>query len=251
MDPIKSGQQVPVTRTVVTMYDYIRAIVRTWAQMFIPPCPKGAAAVLWAQHVIECGAKDCWNFNIGNVKSHPAHDYMCLSGVWEGVTPAVAAQLIASGRAVADPSPNHATAVGEGKVSVIFPPPQPESRFRAFTSLDEAMVEHLGLLSRRFARCWPSVVAGDVHGFAHALKAGPDGRENTWDDYFTADAVAYERGMQPAFKAAMQSNVWDDIIEEIAAEQSADTVPELPAAEVGPIVHPVVDTVTEAQRRDE
>jgi hypothetical protein len=242
--------QVPVVRTVVSMRGFAAAVVRAWPAVSDAPPTREAVGVLWAQHCIETGGAACWHWNIGNVKA-PAGDgdYYCLRGTWEGVSPTEAARLIAVGEAVADPSPNHAKAVGDGKVSVVFVPPHPATRFRAFPSLDEAMHEHLMLLAkRRYASAWPSVLAGDVRAFAHALKAGPDRKEGTWDDYYTASAKAYDEGMQPAFRLFVESDAFDEAMR--AVSPAADTVPALPVEPLV-IVHPVVETVEAAQRRDE
>jgi hypothetical protein len=214
--------QVPVVRTPVTLREYIRALVRVW-----PEAPRAFCAVLWAQHMIETGGAACWCWNIGNVKA-PAGDgdYYCLPGTWEGVAPAEAARLIAAGEAVADPSANHAHAVGPSRVSVVYQPPHPATRFRAFASLPEAMRSHIELLRKRFAKAWPFALQGDVDGFAAALHA---------QGYFTASPLAYALGMRPAMTEALASSAWDDARDELAAEQAADTLPELPA--VGPIVH--------------
>lgn len=235
-------QQVPVVRTVVTLRDYIRAIIAAWHTVDSGPCTKGACAVLWAQHFIETGGGACWNFNVGNSKhvAGDGFDYMCLNGVWEGVTPAAAAKLLAAGRVILDPSPNHAKAVdpeGKGeKVSVIYPPPQPESRFRAFPSLDVAMAEHLKLIVKRFTPAWPWVIAGDYRQFAHALKAGRDMKENTGDDYFTANANAYADGMGHAYLEAMTSSAWDDATE-AALQDAIVTVRDMDNPASSPTIH--------------
>jgi hypothetical protein len=201
-----SDQQVPVVRTAITADDYVRAGVRAGVALGMGILPEPALGVLYAQYMIETGGTNCFGWNIGNVKKVPGDgfDFHCLNGVWEGVSSAEAARLIASGEAVADPSQNHAKAVGFGRVSVIFKPPHPQTRFRAYPSLDVAMEHHLDLLAKkRFSSCWPSVLAGDVDGFAHALKA---------KGYFTADASAYANGMRPAFSRLVSSNAYEDLV---------------------------------------
>lgn len=240
-----ADERVPVVRTPVTLREYVRAVVRAW-----PEAPRAFCAVLWGQYRIETGGSACFGWNIGNVKWSPGcgYDYHCLSGTWEGVSQAEAARLISSGEAVADPSPDHAKAVGPYRVSVLFQPPHVATRFRAYPSLEVAMRSHLELLRKRFARAWPFALTGDVDGFAGALRA---------QGYFTASALAYASGMRPAVVEALASSAWDDARDELAAEAAADTVPDLaaPLAVVEPydqpIVHAYPDTVTDAQRRDE
>jgi hypothetical protein len=223
--------QVPVRRTVVTLRDYVRAVMKAWPAVDQGPCTKGACAVLWAQYMIETGGAACWNFNVGNVKHvrGDSFDYHCLSGVWEGVTEPTAAALVASGQATRDPSGDHARAVGPGKVSVLFQPPHPATWFRAFPSLDVAMQEHLKLLAHRFAPAWPWVIAGDYRAFATALRAR---------GYFTASADAYANGMRRAYEDAMSSSAWNDTADALA-QDAVPTMPELPASPSEPTI--VVD----------
>lgn len=219
-----ADQQVPVVRTLITPQVYARAVITAWPAVGEGDPEKDDVGVLYAQWMVETGGASCWNWNIGNAKwtRGCGFDFMCLNGVWEGVAPAVAAALVASGRAIRDPSPDHAKAVGPGKVSVIFPPPQPESRFRAFPDLASGMVSHLKLLHERFARVWPAVLAGDARGAAHLLGTLR---------YFTANADVYGNGMQRHYDAFMQTTAYEDALAEITAIRNADTLPELPAAE--------------------
>lgn len=214
----------------MSMKDFARAVLACWHMVENEPPSKQALGVLWAQYAIETGGQNCWNWNIGNVKSRPGdgYDWHALNGVWEGVSPAEAERLIGTGEARPDPSADHAKAVGVGRVSVLFNPPHPQTRFRAFKVLDEAMEDHLKLIARRFAVAWPSVLMGDVQGFAKALKS---------KGYFTADPMAYANGMRPAFNAFTTSNVYDDVVTEMN-----DTDPP-PPPETTPevvIVHPDV-----------
>lgn len=216
-------QQVPVVRTPVSMRDYARACIRAWRGLGDGPTPcKQAVAVLWAQYMIETGGKACWNWNIGNVKhvAGDGFDYMCLSGVWEGVTKIAADALVASGQAVMDPSGDHARAVGAGHVSVIFRPPHPATWFRAFQSLDEAMLEHLELLAkRRFSSAWPAVVSGNLEAFVAALKDR---------GYFTAAPSAYIAGMRRPFGEFLTSDVFNVEMDAYLRALDAETLPELP-----------------------
>jgi hypothetical protein len=201
-----SEKQVPVVRTDITVADYVRASVRGGLACGLGLLPEVAIGVLFAQYRIETGGTNCFGSNIGNVKKVPGDgfDYHCLRGVWEGVSPAEAQRLIANGEAVADPSANHAKAVGAGRVSVIFNPPHPQTRFRYYPSLDIAMQHHLELLAKkRYASCWPAVLAGDVDGFARTLKA---------KGYFTADAGAYAAGMRTPFAKLVATTTYEELI---------------------------------------
>lgn len=60
------------------------------------------------------------------------------------------------------------------------------ARFRAFASLADGAADYLKLLTRRFAKAWSCVVAGDVEAFARALHDA---------HYYTAPVDDYVRGM--------------------------------------------------------
>ena len=194
------SQRDPV-RTTPTLEAYVGAVARAWPAVEpSAPCSREACAVLWAQYMIETGGRACWNWNIGNAKaSDLGRPWHALRGVWEGVSAAEAARLVAAGEAVYDGNAAHQRAVAP-RTAVVFEPPHPATRFRAFDSLDEAMGEHLSLLRRRFARGWPGVLAGDVVAFARGLRA---------QGYFTASAEAYAAGMRAPFAAALASGAYD------------------------------------------
>lgn len=213
---------VPAVRTVISIDEYARAVLRSWHVIDDSvPC-REAVAVLWAQYMMETGGKACWGWNVGNVKAIPGMPYHELRGVWEGVTPAEAERLISSGQATRDTSAAHQRQVGPHRVSVVFEPPHPATRFVAFASLAQAMEHHLRFLARRYAPAWGSLLAGDVDGFARALRA---------HGYFTASPEAYAGGMRPAFAAFARSSAYDTARGELADE--TPTLPELPLTRDG------------------
>lgn len=215
--------QVPLVRTPVAMSDYCHALLRAWkAELGILPT-KAAAGVLWAQYMIETGGAACWCWNLGNVKVTQAQvdagvPFFDLPGTWEMVN----------------------------GVRVVLRDGDPGRRFRAFASLEEAMLEHFRFLrNRRYKTSWPSVEAGDCLGFAQHLKAA---------GYFTATAEAYAAGMLPHHRRWMASTVYEDQVQALLAAMEADTDPELPAAEEPtpfPIVHPRIPLDRPALDEDE
>jgi len=208
---------VPVKRTAVTMADYVRAVVRGWPKVAGGIPKEQSVAVLYAQYMIETGGAACWNYNLGNVKhiKGDGHNYHMLGGVWEGVSPAAADQLIQSGQAIEDTNANHIKAVGPNRKSVIFQPPHPATFFRAFASLDEGMEEHLQLLSKRFSKAWPAVLDGDYVSFAGLLRS---------QGYFTASAEAYAAGMKAPFERLVASSTYEDLVATLDAEQEHTVV---------------------------
>lgn len=189
--------QVPLTRTVIDPTTYARAVLAAARQLGWPPISKQGVGVLHAQFMIETGGRACWNWNIGNVKVSAGQvaagvPWIDLPGTWE---------IIKGERVV----------LKEG---------DPGRRFRAFGSLAEAMIDHLRLLrERKYKMAWPHVEAGDPVGFAHALKAGPDGKQGTHDDYYTAPAANYASGMLRHYRAFLSSGAYERVTPDEAPTQ--------------------------------
>lgn len=210
--------QVPLVRTVCTPRVYASAFIRAWRLLY-PDFPTQAqAGVLFAQWMVETSGKACWNWNIGNVKVTPAQvvadvPWFDLPGTWE----------IVNGQRVV---------LKEG---------DPGRRFRAFTTLEEAMREHLAFLrNKRYAPSWPYVEAGDPAGFARALKR---------QGYYTAPVDDYASIMVAAHKSWMSSNAFEAAMQDIVDEDEEVTDPEIrldrldsdgPPPPDFPIVHPSV-----------
>jgi len=198
--------QVPTIRTVCSTRDYAHAAIVAWRFIYKGALPtKEQVGVLYAQWIAETGGRHCYCWNIGNVKVAPAQvnagvPWFDLPGTWE----------IINGQRVV---------LKEG---------DPGRRFRAYASLDAAMAEHMALLKeKRFKSAWPSVENGDPHGFAHALKAGPDGKQGTWDDYFTGSVDQYAANMVAAHKQWMRSDAFEKSLEDVVAASEAETQPDL------------------------
>ncbi len=189
--------QVPLIRTVSTPRDYARAFIRAWARLYLGEYPTQAqCGVLYAQWMVETGGKHCWNWNIGNVKVTQAQvdagvPWVDLPGTWEII---------------------------HGK-RVVLQEGDPGRRFRAFSSLDSAMWDHLGFLrNKRYAPSWPFVEAGDPDGFARALKR---------QGYYTASADDYARIMVGAHKSFMQSDAFEKALTEVREAAEEETQPEI------------------------
>lgn len=187
------ASEVPDRFTKATPSEMFEALGQAWRRRFGSEPSRNSLLVLLAQWSIETGEgarMHCWN--VGNVKSvaGDGHDYTFLSNVWEGLSPAAAAKVIASGEAVKSTNPSHIAAVGPNKVAVIFQAGHPQTRFRAFPSLEAGVESYVEVLYTRFAKAWPSVIAGDPEGFVHQLVLA---------DYFTANEKAYARELRRRF----------------------------------------------------
>jgi hypothetical protein len=190
---------------------YARAVLAACDALGWLRLSKEAVGVLHAQFIVETSGVHCWNWNLGNVKVTPSQvaagiPWIDLPGTWEVIN---------------------------GK-RVTLPEGDPGRRFRAFDRLDEAMVDHLRMLKeRRFRSAWPAVLAGDPALFAHKLKEGPDGKEGTWDDYFTAPVEKYAAIMKSAHAQFMRSDAYAKAVGDLTPTEPAMSAVEEPL----PIVH--------------
>ncbi len=67
------------TRTMAALADLVKALPQVWTAL----TPNGART-LTAQHMVETGSQNCWNWNLGNVKApSPNVPHMYLMGVWD------------------------------------------------------------------------------------------------------------------------------------------------------------------------
>lgn len=208
---------------------------------------KAAAGVLYAQFAGETGrGQHCYGWNLGNVKWSKGcgWPYHVLQGVWEGVTPERAAQLIATGQWAPDPNPDHARAVGPGKISIIATPENPASWFRSYPDLTTGMSVFVAAKrnpTSRYASAWPFLVAGDCDGYAREL-----GRRG----YYTASPDAYSRAMLAHHREWMASTAYDEALEARAASAVAPAKVRAASSAVAPASVtpdtelPAVDMVT-------
>lgn len=223
-------QRAPV-QTTPTALVFAKAVIDDWGLVGEGVPPKCAAAVLYAQFMIETGGINCYNWNIGNVKhvTGDGFDYHCLHGVWEGEGPTSVTALLASGEAYVDPNASHQASC-KPLVSMVFNPPHPATRFRAYDSLADAMKGHFLLLCKgRYANCWSALLAGDVMAFAHAIKAR---------GYMTSEAEPYGNGMTPPFKHFMADTSFEMAVALSTPEAESPTVEEVQDM---PILHPSIE----------
>jgi hypothetical protein len=188
--------QIPIQRTPIAMSAFARGLIKAWRSELGELPKKPSCGVIWAQYMIETGGAACWSWNIGNVKVTPAQvaagvEWFDLPGTWEII---------------------------KGK-RVVLPEGDPGRRFRAYASLDDAMVEHLKFLrNRRYKVAWPAVEAGDVMDFARRLKAA---------GYFTATAEDYGNGMMWHYRTWLSSTVYENERDRIEMIHEAPTNPVL------------------------
>lgn len=171
--------RVELVKTTFTLADYTRAVLVAWAREHGAYPSEGTCAVLWAQYALETGrGKACWNNNIGNVKhvEGDGHDYCELPNTWE---------------------------IENGK-RVVYQPPSPQTWFRAYASLEEAMEHHLAFLAKRYGNAWSAITSGDPVGFATQLKAR---------GYFTAPLADYVHGLSSLVAEFKRSGAYTAALE--------------------------------------
>lgn len=231
-----SGRLVPTVRTTPTMRDFADAL-----QSVAPELHRASAGVLWAQFACETAdGRHCYGWNLGNVKWLPGcvEDYHVLRGVWEGVTPATADRLLSSGQWERSTNPDHAKAVGPGRVAVIALPSNPASWFRSYPSLAVGMAHFVAgkrKASSRYASAWPFVLSGDCNAYAREL-----GRKG----YYTASPDAYAAAMLTKHRAWMASRDFDDALDAALASSFARAPRDLARLDALDTERPAVDVVT-------
>ncbi len=171
---------VPTVRTICTQQELIKALIKSWQDLFQNTPSKASICIILAQHQIETGNYACWNWNLCNVKYVAFNgdvDYCALKGVWE----------IING------------------VRVELPPENPGSWFRSFKSLAEGSDFYLKFLSNgRYKAAWDAVIEGNPQKFSHLLKVA---------GFYTADEATYTRAVAAYFNKFMQDSTYDKIVE--------------------------------------
>ena len=134
------------------------ALTQAWLARFgREPSPRSINLLL-AHIALETGMSECRNWNLGNVKATVGGDAdWCVFRTWEV----------------------------ENGIKV----PQ-DAAFRSFPNIGAGADFYLGFLFHRFAKAWPSVIAGEPGMFAVCLKS---------QGYYTAPLEDYASGMRGLF----------------------------------------------------
>jgi hypothetical protein len=187
-------KEVGAERTPIARAPLLQALAQAW-----PELGEEGARTLHAQYVAETGGgRACYNYNLGNLKQPDAkqpHTY--LRNVWEVLPAARAASAVvaargSAARATVDQRRARGWTAPPGHEVVVFQPPHPATRFKAFTSLDDAaraFVSTHRRLAERDGDYLANLRAGDAVAVAHALKSV---------GYYTGSETAYARRMKEA-----------------------------------------------------
>jgi peptidoglycan hydrolase-like protein with peptidoglycan-binding domain len=194
--PVPSGgrrytnnpNEVPTQTTTPTARQVVEMLRGNWSAL-----TENGARTLTAQFMAETGGgKYCFNWNLGNVKASANEPHMYLRNVWECASAGTAEALVAKSGGLA-----RIASAEEMKqrgwrcpaAAVVFDPPHPQCRFRAYASLRDGAQRWLGHHMRIAGKDGDYVNAlnnGDVSAVAHALKVAR---------YYTASESDYARAM--------------------------------------------------------
>ena len=167
------------------MRDVVNELLVGWPELH----PPGARTIA-AQYLAETGGTNCYNWNLGNKKSGVDNLHMYLNPVPECLSKAAADAHVAKGKGLA----RLATA-GEMKkqkcsdTMVMFIAPHDWSRFRAYSSLKEGVLDWVAghrekaRLHRDYLK---ALQAGDTASAAKVLKKA---------GYYTAPESEYASAM--------------------------------------------------------
>jgi hypothetical protein len=196
--PLVSGKrytnnpnEVVTRQTTPTPQNVVAMILSSWTQL-----TNNGARTLTAQFMVETGGgRYCFNWNLGNVKA-PSQDvsHMYLRNVWECISKSQGEAQVAGGRglvriAMPEEIQKRGWRCTTGAVVVVFDPPHPTSRFRAYGSLQEGAQRWIGhhqKIARANSNYINALNTGDIVAVAKALKVAR---------YYTASESDYARAM--------------------------------------------------------
>jgi peptidoglycan hydrolase-like protein with peptidoglycan-binding domain len=183
-----SPNEVATQTTTPTARQVVDMLRENWSAL-----TENGARTLTAQFMAETGGgKYCFNWNLGNVKAGANEPHMYLRNVWECASPGTADALVAKGGGLARIASAEEMKRRGWKcpaATVVFDPPHPQCRFRAYASLRDGAQRWLGHHLRIAGKDSGYVTAlnnGNIPTVAHALKVAR---------YYTASESDYARGM--------------------------------------------------------
>lgn len=181
------GTELIAAKTPVEAKGLFALLAEAWRTLLQEEPKTESLLVLLAQWALETGhGKSVWNYNLGNVKatSSGPYDY-CYFACNEVLLDKQAVHY-----ETASPSTVKITRRVGDKCVVWFYPKHPGCCFRAFRTIEEGIVDYLGMMRRRFSVAWPCVLSGDPAGFCHELKRSK---------YYTADEAEYTKNVTSIF----------------------------------------------------
>lgn len=144
-------------KTLISEEQMLFALMKAFEENFKYKASFIVLGMLWSHVSLEVGrGKECYNFNIGNIKRTKDHKY----------THYKCSEII-------------------NKKEVFFFPPHPQTHFNAYESLDDSAVEYTAFLKReRYKDSLEALEKGKVEEYVPALKR---------NGYFTAPLERYQK----------------------------------------------------------
>lgn len=185
--------EVPTQITTPTSDQVIQMLQTSWNVL-----TDVGARVLAAKFLLETnGGRNCFDWNLGNVKATLNQSHMYLRDNLECVASTSVERIIANsnGNAAALTQEQQQSTRWQGRcsggnVGVLFQPPSPECRFRAFDSLSDGGAQWVALQQRIAANHTTYVDAlnsGNCAVVAHLLRVA---------NYYNAAESSYAAGLQ-------------------------------------------------------
>jgi hypothetical protein len=179
---VVTKQTKPSAREVVSM------LQQAWSDL-----TETGARTLTSQFMAETGeGKYCFNWNLGNVKAGANERHMYLHNVWECDSQSGAQTAVAKSNGLAHVATADEISKNGWKcpaATVVYEPPHPQCRFRAYESLSDGAQRWLGhhqKIAQKNPQFLTALNNGDVPAVAKALKhAG----------YYTASEADYAKAM--------------------------------------------------------
>ena len=194
----QSPNERVTTRTIAALSDMVKVLPQAWTSL-----TQNGARLLTAQHMVETGSQNCWNWNLGNIKAPTADvPHMYLMGVWECIKSVNAASEVQKGHAHLATEQEKARhswwRCAADSTLVVYEPPHSMCRFRAYASLTEGIpgwLSHHQRYANIYADYLKAINAGDTAEVAHYMKL---------QGYYTAKEEDYASGMAAQKKAIDQ-----------------------------------------------
>ena|GEM_PF-2770776 len=186
----KNANEISVNRTTPTTQDLAEALGNVYGQDGKPVLTEQGVHVLMAQVRGETGnGRYCFNYNLGNMKAGTDVPHHYLTGTRERYSPEIADNWVKRSNAhIAtneEIQKNKWPNPSDGKKLVVFDPPHPVTRFRAYGSLKEGAIALVDYYAKR-PEILKAINSGDPQETAHLLKnAG----------YYTENETVYTNAM--------------------------------------------------------